>query len=714
MSSKSSKKLLSPPVLQVSCQKQPQLQKAKPVFQPIKSFDNPNHFKTDKVQIRPPDFKGFISALGNEDSVAIYKFFDLAVSDDRVLLTEEHCMKTLAMIASSKSKKYDEQLKAVVQIMELQQIPWTSEYCNLLLKAYSRIKNYDDMSRILRDMEIRGVNFDLNLYNRIIGTLPPHEFPDIVTIHDRMIKEGFEPNSETYSLMFTKCNPEHGNWALETFPVLLKNNKVTPHILNRMLNLYFSLGKFQEAENLADKIIQEDGLNLFTGTSIMKGFLKIGDYDKILDIQRKLEEKGIQLDAFAYTIVFDALEKSGKGNQIFEIFDQKQKKGLLINLYLLEQLCILACNMGDIDRALELVQSARSAHIVVSDSAYIKLLTTLCEKNMYDIALEHVIHAMKAEEPSIELCKKCLIVAAYAMNMDCLKKIWEKLKTLYKSDGESFALMIEACIRIGDSKAAWSVFQEMSSNIQLDPEIIISLIQTCASERNYEIALRCIGLLRNASLVDYESVIHIVKTHSKSFESTLAQLCGNSEQIEFFNTSQNRKLVISIYRELLLSEANISEVTFQLMLRAYIAEADLIGVVKIWTSLIKAYPNPDPDSTFLLIKATNTLGKARTAIAVYDMIEKGKYKLKKQGYLELVLLCSRHKLENELLSVLVDMINANITIDFEIYRTIELNSPNRKIPITIAEFFEETFPEVIETYQIHQESQRNIRNSLIP
>ncbi|KAJ3258534.1 hypothetical protein HK103_003494 [Boothiomyces macroporosus] len=232
----------------------------------------------------------------------------------------------------------------------------------------------------------------------------------------------------------------------------------------------------------------------------------------------------------------------------------------------------------------------------------------------------HFLFSQLKLEPILPIYNIMLDGCVKEFNKEMFHKYWEMLNKKMKPNQISYTKMIDMGIKSGDFEGCLKTILQMEkAKFSIKTETLLSVLKLGLITRKLKDILRLIPIIKQKN-----TDLQILKDYSPQFQNLLVNL---------FRQSQDTKLLLSIYKELV---PNPSPELLLLIMDAYRKEKNLVQVIKIWSML---QTNPSDKAIEVLLQSIKELGKEQTSRTVTKMIRENSYQLNSQAqryYFELV------------------------------------------------------------------------------
>ncbi|KAJ8768741.1 hypothetical protein K2173_023645 [Erythroxylum novogranatense] len=152
---------------------------------------------------------------------------------------------------------------------------------------------------------------------------------------------------------------------------------------NTLVNCLCEIGRTSDADEFSKKIPAD----VFTYTTLLKGYIQEVNVVGILDIKRRIEEAGIIMDKVMCNVLIKALIVAGVLEDAQAMYNRMPEMDLTADCI---TYCIMIdgyCKVGQIDKALEIFDEFRRT-LAPSLPCYNCMINGLCKNGMVDLATE--------------------------------------------------------------------------------------------------------------------------------------------------------------------------------------------------------------------------------------------------------------------------------------------------------------------------------------
>ncbi|KAI9333663.1 hypothetical protein BDR26DRAFT_867974 [Obelidium mucronatum] len=280
------------------------------------------------------------------------------------------------------------------------------------------------------------------------------------------------------------------------------------------------------------------------------------------------------------------------------------------------------------------------------------------------------------------------------------------LRKLARPDAESYTIVVDAYVACQDiDRAMKEVSKMMKGKFVPSARTFVSLIEAHVRRRDYKAAAETMLMMRTAVATGKNgaATLHrVVKANAKQFEALVVGLLETSESLQKANVVEfsedaspkelakladfaensaelaaemkaKRVLGVELYKEMISADCAPTEETFACVIRAHGRAKDLVSAIKAWMSFRSLHSTvvPQHSTVNALLLCVKDLGKQASAQAVIDLVKKEELKLDAEGYGYMLYLYARWGWREELISAVVDMVNAGTDVTNQIVSQIE-------------------------------------------
>ncbi|XP_051120728.1 pentatricopeptide repeat-containing protein At5g13770, chloroplastic [Andrographis paniculata] len=214
-------------------------------------------------------------------------------------------------------------------------------------------------------------------------------------------------------------------------------------------------------------------LNLSSYHHIMKGYMKLGQFEKVVVVFEDLDRKKIArngqeattLYSRIYWFLCESLGRLGRNYEALEYFREMSRKGIPENHSLYASLIGSFTSRGDLTMAEELLQEAEGKEMVRDPALFLKLVLRYIKDGIVEKTLD-VVAVMRRANVRVSDCILCAIVNSVSKKHGYrgAAKVYEQLVADGCEPGQvTYASIVNVYTRLGAYAKAEATFSEMET-----------------------------------------------------------------------------------------------------------------------------------------------------------------------------------------------------------------------------------------------------------
>ncbi|KAJ3066288.1 hypothetical protein HDU98_010405 [Podochytrium sp. JEL0797] len=537
-----------------------------------------------------------------------------------------------------------------------------------------------------------------------------------------------EPNSAIYTSLI-KSYAQHGRLDLARF--CFQQAKTLP---DADAQLYTAmLHSLVESGNKSDKTVASVPLDLDSTTPDTPPPQDAVNQEAMQLFQEMMETPHLQVDSIAFATLVQMFVRSRDLERAETIVNVGMKaRGIPVTIGVWSALLEGYVEAGRVSDAVRLFEQLKmeGAHPpVYLYNMVLKGLAADFDVELVERYWGRWLWSIEMEEAEIRRLKEQRRVPVGKKSMHGLRKT-------ARPDAESYSIVIDAFVACQDIDRAMTEIQKMLQTTRFVPlhSTFVALIQAHVRRRDYRAAAETMLMMRKA-VVEKDGVDglkEIVKVNAGQFEALVVGLLERSDALrvgtedvpakgatahdlaqfkEFAQDSvervhemkTKRVLGVELYKEMIAAGCSPSEETFACVIRAHNHAGDLVSGIKAWLSFRSLHPTttPSPATINALLHGVKSLGKQATSRAVVDIVKSDHLVLDSEGFGLYFYMLSRWGWKEELMSSVVDLINAGFPVSRAVVAQMEEGlklyaGPNAAaIESEVMRFVEENWPEAL-------------------
>lgn len=232
----------------------------------------------------------------------------------------------------------DKAEKVFYQMKDVGVFPSKITYA-IMIKGYGQIYDLERAFKIFEEMKENNVVPNEIIYGCLLhACVRCSNIEKVTYVYNEMKNNEIEFNVVIYTTLvkaYTKARKMEE--ALEVYNTLLKDEKVQVNIIahNAMLDCCVENRKFDKMQEIYDyiksKFIDNENApqpDLITYSTVIKGFARAGNMDKVFDMYGFLKTKEFKLDEVMYNSILDGCAKSKNLSKALEIYNDMKTLGI--------------------------------------------------------------------------------------------------------------------------------------------------------------------------------------------------------------------------------------------------------------------------------------------------------------------------------------------------------------------------------------------------
>lgn len=228
------------------------------------------------------------------------------------------------------------------------------------------------------------------------------------------------------------------------------------------LHMYKVSVELYERMRLSEIVLDPGGYVL-----IMDAYMKLGNFQKVLDIFTELEGskklESAENVSQVYGVLLEALGKSGQYFRAIEQLELMDEKGISLNASIYASLIGALAQKKEINVVEQLVEEAESKQMLKDPALFLKLVIMYVEEGLLEKTLD-VVKKMKAANLKISDCIFCAIVNGYSKKrgLKVAARVYQELTSQGCEPGQvTYSSIINVYFRLALFSKAKKVFDEM-------------------------------------------------------------------------------------------------------------------------------------------------------------------------------------------------------------------------------------------------------------
>ena len=294
-----------------------------------------------------------------------------------------------------------EQAENVFEDMKEANITTSKITYAIMIKGYGNEYNLNKAFKVFNEMKTRNIQPNEIIFGCLLNAcVKANKIERACEVYEE-IKNGslIQMNVVLYSTLikaYTKC--KNFNKAFEIYNKMMNDSTVTPNIItyNAILDCCVECTDIDMMNKIYEEIKQKAQADenssqpdLITYSTVIKGYSRIKDSDKVLDIYNYLKGRDdIVLDEVVFNSLLDGLFKSGKFDEALKVFEEMKKYEIKRSNSTYSILIKLYSKMNNAEKAVEVYNQMISEKIKPTLITYTAILQTLIKTKRIQNAVE--------------------------------------------------------------------------------------------------------------------------------------------------------------------------------------------------------------------------------------------------------------------------------------------------------------------------------------
>ena len=297
--------------------------------------------------------------------------------------------------------KIDKAENVFKSIKELGISPTKATYA-VMIRGYGQVFQLDKALDLYEELKTTGIEPTEVIYGCILNAcVRSSNFKMVAKIYKEMQEKEVKMNIILYTTLIKAYSKQKNfQYALKVYEDLLSNQKIKPNIVvhNAMLdccvecNCTHKMGEIYE--NIKSSFLDADEFSevpkpdIITYSTVIKGYGKAKDIDKVMDIFYFLQNSSeFVLDEIIYNSVLDACAKSGSYEKAMKVYNQMCQKNMKMSNVTYSILVKIYSNNKEEDKAFQLLKEMKSKNIKPGIIVYTCLIQTCLKSKLIQQAI---------------------------------------------------------------------------------------------------------------------------------------------------------------------------------------------------------------------------------------------------------------------------------------------------------------------------------------
>jgi pentatricopeptide repeat protein len=610
---------------------------------------------------------------------------------------------------------------------------------NLFLELYVREKNLDGAIAFFGRMIDEGVAPNIASFNALLkGATEANSLEMMNRFLGEMKDLEIRPDTKTWGILVyfyaVKCS--NLDLAEKTLQQARESGgiQLSPIFATTLIKAFSDVNKVDRAIEIFDSAVKEGVTpDTIMYTAMINAHVKANQPHLAMDTFENMIASGCEPDYAAFQSIIEAFANAQEPQKAEEVLVAMKSREMPVSLSMYRTILYVYLDTGAVADGVRVFEQVKASGLSPTAGMYNRLLKGLAEDFDVELMARYWGRWKTAIKVQDARFAKGELSASQQSRRDRSGRVEIILE---KPNAASYATVVEgylACQSI--DRAMYELKEMISLRYEPEPRIFIGMVEAYVRHRNYMAAAETMVMMRKSLSGKQGDVRKIVKDQSAQFEALVKGLLQESYEVETrpaltddeidslesdrggrnlvnrrlqddakakAEAEGKRILGVELYREMIAAECKPNPDIFKMAIRAHHQAEDLVSAVKTWTTFRSCYPgpSPEPDVVATLLYCIQDIGKSQTGRAVIDMVQKESLKLNEAGYTAMLCIMAKFGWSDEVIGTVVDMVNDGIPltpkITAPVLKTLR-GAKNQEALKAVMEFFEENWPETIET-----------------
>jgi len=341
---------------------------------------------------------------------------------------------------------------------------------SIMMKAARNMRSSTEAESILSLLDRKGVDMctDSILLNTALDACIQHRDADrLSAILDMYDRSNVPVSVQTYGLLIKASNCVGDTRRCKSlWREMTQERDTVPNTLTLgcMINALVSVQLVDEAVQLFQEWKESVAINTVIYSTLMKGYVNIGDAQGAMHIFHQLKADGLQMNLVSYTTLIDSQARAGNMEMASKLFDEMRECGCEPNTITYSTLIKGHCIQGTMREALKLFDDMMSRGLRADAVVFNTMLDGCVRHDTFDLA-----DYLLAEMPHMSVAPSNFtisIITKMWSKRGRLDRAFEAVRTLacehrLKLDAKNGTSLISACFSNKAPQQAIEAFDEM-------------------------------------------------------------------------------------------------------------------------------------------------------------------------------------------------------------------------------------------------------------
>ncbi|XP_006648815.1 pentatricopeptide repeat-containing protein At3g04130, mitochondrial [Oryza brachyantha] len=347
----------------------------------------------------------------------------------------------------------------------------TAYACNRMVDLLGKMRQIDRMWELLSDMHCRGLITVETVAKSIRRLAGARRWKDAVLLFDKLEDMGLEKNTETMNILLDAfCKERRVEVAREAFAVLSAHIPPDAYTFNIFVHGWCSVRKIDEAMWTIEEM-RSRGFppSVITYTTVLEAYCKQRNFRRVYEVLDSMGSQGCHPNVITYTMIMTSLAKCERFEEALSVSHRMKSSDCKPDTLFYNSLINLLGKSGHLFEASQVFRMEMPTNGVSRNLAtYNTMISIFCYYGRDDDAL-NVLKEMEVQscKPDIQSYRPLLrLFLSRRGQDDTVRHLLSELTSKHNLglDLDTYTLLIHGLCRVGNTKWAYQLFDEMVSS----------------------------------------------------------------------------------------------------------------------------------------------------------------------------------------------------------------------------------------------------------
>ncbi|KAF7723036.1 hypothetical protein EC973_002412 [Apophysomyces ossiformis] len=419
------------------------------------------------------------------------------------------------------AKRILDDVKDIVKDIESKGLKFDINTYNGVISAYAKVRDYNALLKTMDKMEKDGIKPSLDTYNIIAESVAQRgEFRMMRRVIESMEKNNVEPSASTYQqILRCLCNNDQLEQAIETLE-LMKEKNLGPNIASYGTVISCCL-KLSDATTAYKLLKEAEDANLLVESQpniymdVMRA-AALNDQYKATEYcwNATVEKYNIRPDEGACLEVLRVAAKEGDTKLVTDVIRKLSTSGYPYKEHYFTPLMEAFLSKNDLKSAFNVLDIMRVSGIALDMRSTLPIQEKL-SKNMKAIDKAYfLLEELKREGKAVDITAFNVVVKACAQAGDVHRTVAtyrEAANLGVKPDVDTYNAVLEVCVETAMQGMGDVVIQEMKkADVAPNVETYSRMIALACTQKNYENAFTYLEEMKSYGVIPPETTYAIL------------------------------------------------------------------------------------------------------------------------------------------------------------------------------------------------------------